>query len=246
MPLEVSSSGRIWDSGGTETTVVRGSKALPLMGWSMQEEKRHLIFPYAVVAPAVVVLFAALTVAGCSTSSPRFASPREEEIPVEQVRAEERREDDRKVDLVALSRRLSARPRNSERYQNSTPEGVSRDKMLLEIVDYLGVPYKFGGTSRSGIDCSGFTSVVYRSGALRTLPRSTREQYGSGLSVSGGDLQFGDLVFFNTTGMSPSHVGIYIEDDLFAHASVTYGVTISSLESTYYRKRFLGARRVLR
>ena len=58
------------------------------------------------------------------------------------------------------------------------------------------------------------------------------------------ELQFGDLVFFNTTGRSPSHVGIYLEDDLFAHASVTYGVTISSLESTYYRKRLVGARRV--
>jgi murein DD-endopeptidase / murein LD-carboxypeptidase len=58
-------------------------------------------------------------------------------------------------------------------------------------------------------------------------------------------LRFGDLVFFNTTGYAPSHVGIYIEDDLFAHASVTQGVTISSMESTYYRKRFVGARRVV-
>jgi cell wall-associated NlpC family hydrolase len=72
-----------------------------------------------------------------------------------------------------------------------------------------------------------------------------RAQYGVGSDVAKPDLQFGDLVFFNTTGRSPSHVGIYIEDDLFAHASVSYGVTISSLESTYYRKRYVGARRVV-
>jgi cell wall-associated NlpC family hydrolase len=57
---------------------------------------------------------------------------------------------------------------------------------------------------------------------------------------------FGDLVFFNTTGAVPSHVGIYIEDDVFAHASVTNGVTFGSMESEYYRDRFVGARRVVR
>jgi cell wall-associated NlpC family hydrolase len=77
-----------------------------------------------------------------------------------------------------------------------------------------------------------------------TLPRTAREQFASGKGVDESSLLFGDLVFFNTTGSGASHVGIYLEDDLFAHASVSYGVTISSLESTYYRKRFLGARRL--
>ena len=78
-----------------------------------------------------------------------------------------------------------------------------------------------------------------------SLPRSARDQFRVGAVVDSDQLEFGDLVFFNTTGRSPSHVGIYLEDDLFAHASVTSGVTISSLESTYYKKRFLGARRLV-
>jgi cell wall-associated NlpC family hydrolase len=210
----------------------------------LRREAERPVMPRTTALVAAATALAAVVLAGCSSSVPRFASPPEEEIPLERVRAEERREDDHKVDLQALSRRLAARPHSSGRYQNATPAGVDRDKMLLEIVGYLGVPYRFGGSSREGMDCSGFTSTVYRAGALRSLPRSTREQYGAGERVAMEELQFGDLVFFNTTGRSPSHVGIYLEDDLFAHASVTYGVTISSLESTYYRKRLVGARRV--
>ena len=213
---------------------------------AMQEERQHPLSGRTTVIAVVALLPVVLAVAGCSSSSPRFASSRDEEVPLERIRAEDRREDDHKVNLEELSQRLSARPSTSERYRNGTPEGVDRDKMLLTIVGYLGVPYRFGGASRAGMDCSGFTSTVYRSGASRALPRSTRQQYDAGRRVPDADLQFGDLVFFNTTGTSPSHVGIYIEDDLFAHASVTYGVTISSLESTYYRRRYIGARRVLR
>jgi cell wall-associated NlpC family hydrolase len=99
--------------------------------------------------------------------------------------------------------------------------------------------------SKEGIDCSGFASRVYAEATAHLIPRSTTEQFYIGQEVDKGDLQFGDLVFFNTTGRRPSHVGIYIEDDLFAHASVLSGVTISSLESTYYRKRYVGARRMV-
>jgi cell wall-associated NlpC family hydrolase len=96
------------------------------------------------------------------------------------------------------------------------------------------------------MDCSAFTSAVYRAALHIPLLRSTVDQYKEGTDVPRDRLRFGDLVFFNTTGESPSHVGIYIEDDLFAHASVSYGVTISSMESAYYADRFVGARRILR
>jgi cell wall-associated NlpC family hydrolase len=113
------------------------------------------------------------------------------------------------------------------------------------VVRYLGVRYDYGGSSAEGMDCSGFTCQVYKNGARKEIPRSTIEQYRSGRRVSKEELRFGDLVFFNTTGESPSHVGIYLEDDVFVHASVVEGVTLSSLESTYYKRRFVGARRVL-
>lgn len=196
-----------------------------------------------------------LLVEGCAPSSPRFrtggnestsaVADDDESLYAAKIKSEEAREDDRKVDLDALKREVAQKRKTSFRYGNQTPPGVNRDAVLLDVVGLLGVPYKYGGASRQGMDCSGFTSVVYSSGLSRTLPRSTREQYGMGLDVSQDELQFGDLVFFNTTGRRPSHVGIYLEDDLFAHASISYGVTISSLESTYYQKRYVGARRVI-
>jgi len=118
--------------------------------------------------------------------------------------------------------------------------------LLLDVVSYLGTPYRYGGTTRKGIDCSGFTSKVYASAVDKQLPRSARDQFSVGAPVKKDELEFGDLVFFKTTKRKrPSHVGIYIEDDIFAHASVNKGVTLSSLESTYYKKRFVGARRVV-
>lgn len=186
---------------------------------------------------------------GCSTPSPRFRSPAEpteddESRYASRIREEEKRWDDRPVDVSTLARSYRAGRDSSRPNEEILPAGLNRDRVLLDIVGLLGTPYRYGGNDRGGIDCSGFTTQVYASAAGRALPRSTREQFRLGETIGRAELRFGDLVFFNTTGASPSHVGIYIEDDLFAHASVTYGVTISSLESTYYRERFVGARRI--
>ncbi len=192
-----------------------------------------------------------LACSGCSSSSPRFRStdttaPRiiqddDEFRFAPTIREETAREDDRKVNVDSLRTKLSLK----SGYSNITPKGLNRDAVLLDAVSFLGAPYKYGGNTKEGVDCSGFTCTVYADAVKKLLPRSTREQYQTGMPVEKHDLQFGDLVFFNTTGRGPSHVGLYIEDDLFVHASVVAGVTISSLESTYYRKRFLGARRVV-
>jgi len=203
----------------------------------------------------VSVVFAAILV-GCSSSVPRFKSGEPPSLSVEQdddefrfatkVREEEMKEDDRKVDLNSVKKKLAPRmPLPSSRYSNVTPTGIDRDQVLLDVVSYLGTPYAYGGSTKNGIDCSGLTSKVYSSAINKQLPRSTRDQYQQGMRISKDELQFGDLVFFNTTGRIPSHVGIYIEDDLFVHASVSYGVTISSLESSYYKKRFIGGRRLV-
>jgi cell wall-associated NlpC family hydrolase len=205
------------------------------------------------VGAAVLSLTAALLfVNGCGASSPRFRNQSAGEDTAEdeneirfasKIREEVAREDDRKVDPSRVMKARAA-PHPTSRREERTPSGLDRDKVLLEAVSFLGVPYAYGGSGKEGIDCSGFTAHVYQTGASIVLPRSTREQYKSGRVVERDSLQFGDLVFFNTTGRSPSHVGIYIEDNLFAHASVTSGVTISSLESTYYKGRFVGARRL--
>jgi cell wall-associated NlpC family hydrolase len=197
------------------------------------------------------ILGISLFLLSCSSSSPRFRSTdtRTEHIVQDEdefrfaskIKAETAKEDDKKVDVERLEKKLSSKSGHS----SVTPKGLDRDAVLLDVVSFLGVPYRYGGNSKQGVDCSGLTCNVYATAAKKQLPRSTREQYETGTPVEKGELQFGDLVFFNTTGRRPSHVGIYIEDDLFAHASVVSGVTISSLESTYYKNRYVGARRVV-
>jgi hypothetical protein len=124
--------------------------------------------------------------------------------------------------------------------------GTFKEKMLMGIIKYLDTPYKYGGSSKSGIDCSAFTQTIYKSTLSTNLLRSARDQYTQGEIVSDeDDLQFGDLVFFDTrSGVSPGHVGIYIGDELFAHASTKKGVTISSINHSYYQDRFMGGRRI--
>ncbi len=190
--------------------------------------------------------------AACSTTAPRFRSEKETadtadeewDSPADSTAMAEEiaRDDDRKVDLTTEAEYLSRSPRE---VVDDTPAGVSRDKMLLEIISFLKVPYRYGGTSRSGIDCSAFTARIIAGAAKVSLPRSASEQYRVGTKVVKNDLRFGDLVFFHTRGRRVSHVGIFVENDIFAHASVSGGVTFSSLESKYYKDRYAGARRVL-
>lgn len=120
-----------------------------------------------------------------------------------------------------------------------------REEILLQVIKFLDTPYKYGGNTENGIDCSGFTKQIFLNALKIELPRSAREQYNVGIEIEKEDLSFGDLVFFNTQRRSfPGHVGIYIGDNQFIHASRTLGVTISSLDEEYYKKRYVGARRI--
>jgi cell wall-associated NlpC family hydrolase len=120
-----------------------------------------------------------------------------------------------------------------------------QEKMLMEIIKYLGTPYKYGGNTKNGIDCSAFTQTIYKDVFNINLERSARLQFTQGSVVSKDDtLKVGDLVFFNTRQrVKPGHVGIYIGDNLFAHASTKKGVTITSLDYDYYSRVYMGARR---
>lgn len=128
----------------------------------------------------------------------------------------------------------------------SAEQTTAREKLIMEIIKYLDTPYKYGGSTLNGIDCSAFTQSVYQDALNINLNRTAREQFTQGKVISKDELQFGDLVFFNTRRrVKPGHVGIYIGDGLFAHASSKGGVMISSLDENYYSKRFMGARRVV-
>jgi len=119
------------------------------------------------------------------------------------------------------------------------------DNIIDKARSYLGVRYRYGASSRSATDCSGFTTQVFRSMGVK-LPRTAREQSGRGQRVAMGELQAGDLVFFNTRGSRVSHVGIYKGNGVFIHASSGRGhVMESKLTEGYYQRRFAGARRVI-
>jgi cell wall-associated NlpC family hydrolase/nucleoid-associated protein YgaU len=109
----------------------------------------------------------------------------------------------------------------------------------------LNVPYRFGGSTLRGIDCSAYVQRVFGLMDVQ-IPRTAREQYAVGARVGRDDIQVGDLVFFRTYASYASHVGIYLGDNLFIHASsMVRRVSIDRMDQPYYRKRFLGARRLL-
>lgn len=121
------------------------------------------------------------------------------------------------------------------------------EQKVVEIaLKYLGLPYKYGGESLWGIDCSAFVRRIWGFFGLE-LPRTSGEQFRVGQKTTSGDLKPGDLVFFHKQGRkSVSHVGIYIGDSKFVHASgIDNKVTISDLTQDYYRRCYKGARRVI-
>ncbi len=119
------------------------------------------------------------------------------------------------------------------------------ERILLFAKKMLHLPYRFGGNGFSGLDCSFFVKKVYSMVGI-DLPRSAREQFTQGINIDKEELKPGDLVFFRTYAKFPSHVGIYLGDNLFIHASSkSKKVTIDSLEAPYYLKRFIGAKRIL-
>lgn len=121
---------------------------------------------------------------------------------------------------------------------------ATAQQIIATAKQYIGVPYVWGGSTPSGFDCSGFVQYVFRTHNI-SLPRTSKEQFTVGSWVSKSNLQPGDLVFFNTSGSGVSHLGIYIGDNQFIHASSSHGVMISSLSNTYWAPRYYGARRVL-
>lgn len=119
------------------------------------------------------------------------------------------------------------------------------ERLAKTIGKLRDLPYRFGGNGRSGIDCSGFVQRVYREFAI-DLPRSARDQYGLGAPVERNHLQQGDLVFFRTYAKYPSHVGIYLGDNKMVHASTrSRKVVISDITQAYYKKRYIGAKRLV-
>lgn len=137
---------------------------------------------------------------------------------------------------------------NSSESDETQPAKIVEDEEETSIIkvamDYLGVPYKFGGSSLKGIDCSAYVQRVFRYFSI-DLPRTAREQFKAGVKISKRELRIGDLLFFKTYARYPSHVGIYIGEGKMIHASSrSKKVTISSINEPYYVRRYIGAVRL--
>lgn len=128
------------------------------------------------------------------------------------------------------------------RQQNSPPLVIRR--ALMEQHDsWSGTPYRLGGTTQSGVDCSALVQNVYRDTFDISLPRTTRGLVNKGHAIKRRNLRAGDLVFFRPPGSR--HVGIYVGDGHFLHASTSRGVIISELDNTYWQRYYWQSRRTL-
>ena len=122
---------------------------------------------------------------------------------------------------------------------------IKAAKIEQIYTEWRGTPYKFGGTNKRGVDCSGFVSVTFRDKFNINLPRSTVEQAKVGVKVNKSDLRSGDLVLFRLKNSANNlHVGIYHKNGHFIHASTSKGVILSSLNDKFWKSRYWQARRI--
>ncbi len=124
----------------------------------------------------------------------------------------------------------------------ATPQRAER--LRAEAADWAGTPHEWGGTTRDGIDCSAFVQTVYKDLFTVNLPRTTLLQAKEGQPVLLNQLTVGDLLFYRIDS-NTRHVGIYVGEDEFMHASKSEGVTITSIEDPYWENRFWTVRRIL-
>ena len=145
---------------------------------------------------------------------------------------------------------VPATPQDSltSRLGNSIHQATNRaGDLLASALSAIGVPYRRGGTSaESGFDCSGFVRATFEQAEGLVLPRRAQEQAAATHKIDKRELQPGDLVFFNTLRRAYSHVGIYLGDGQFIHSPRSGArVRVESMDTSYWKKRFNGARRVL-
>lgn len=132
--------------------------------------------------------------------------------------------------------------RNNHLEENSLRNDRNLNQLDHFIGEWIGIPYKYGGMSNSGVDCSGFSSLVYIHVYNKTIPRTAHDQFIHGIKSRRESLQKGDLVFFRLSGgRDIDHVGIYLGDNQFVHATKSAGVTISNLSDDIYMDYFVGS-----
>ena len=193
---------------------------------------------------AIVILCSCLLFTGCEMLHNFMARDLEDEdFIIGQLYADELVKE---TPVIAVPVQAEAR-RNNDGCDNAL--GLKCDdgdnaKLYETINSWLGVPYKYGGTDRSGIDCSAFVGIVYREVYGITLHRTANDILRDVSLIGRTQLQEGDLLFFTNSKGKVSHVGIYLKDALFAHSSTSNGVSVSNLDSKYWSEHFYKGGRV--
>lgn len=121
---------------------------------------------------------------------------------------------------------------------NVKPINIQNVKLYQFIDQWMGVKYKYGGISKDGVDCSGFCNILYQEVYQKTLPRTSVDIAKELRKVSKDNLKEGDILLFDIEGKKNAHVGIYLQNNKFIHASTSSGVIVSSLDNPYYQKAY--------
>lgn len=198
---------------------------------------KKLFFMGFLIIPLAIISFT-----GCSSSSS------DGEYSVKQNKKTKKTEE--VASLTGIQKKSLIEQSNLETLTNIVSEysnnSVDRDAVMIKIIELINTPYLWGGTTTNGIDCSAFVQRVMKYALNIDLPRTSIMQSTVGDPVERENLQFGDLIFFNTIGSRISHVGIYLGENVFAHSSSSGGVKTSSLTEDYYNAKYVTARRVIK
>lgn len=136
-----------------------------------------------------------------------------------------------------------SKPKHPSLRQSISQKQNLKQKLLNQYTRWKGAPYRLGGLNRKGIDCSGFVYLTYKDQLKTLLPRTTKMQSQTGKLVKYRQKQIGDLLFFKT-GVKVRHVGIYLGEQQFMHASTSQGVVISNLNNPYWQRSFWKVKRI--
>jgi lipoprotein Spr len=148
--------------------------------------------------------------------------------------------------LIAASCRTAKPVSDNQEKSKGSPEKTHNhaseiNKNFQKLVnDWLGSPYKYGGCTKEGTDCSGMVYTFYKEVYQIELPRSSEEIYKKARKIDENQVKPGDLVFFAIKNKQVSHVGMYLSERKFIHSSTSKGVIVSSLNELYYKERFIG------
>jgi murein DD-endopeptidase / murein LD-carboxypeptidase len=125
-----------------------------------------------------------------------------------------------------------------------TGKEIKQSKLYSFIADWYGIPYKYGGCQKAGVDCSCFISILSGQVYSHELPRTAGEMFNQCDKIAGNEAREGDLLFFKINSDKISHVAVYVKKDFFVHASTSKGVMLSNINEAYYKKYFFCAGRI--